>query len=287
MTVLLRWLLRLVTLAVALSVVSVTVLFWIASRSIPDYDADWTVEGISAPVEIVRNTSAVPHIFGETDADVFFGLGMAHAQDRLWQMLMLRRTAQGRLSELFGPATVQVDDLMRRLDLDRYANASVAELEPETLAALEAYADGVNEWIRIVSDEALGRGAPGAPALRTRNRAMAAGRFRGPDAGDGAATDRASRAGGSARPHIARAGRFRSAAGHPARCARRRGGGTGRFRSTFRRAHPAIRRNRSRPPASASSQPAGSGARGGVQRLRRGAQPIGCGRCDPRQRSAS
>jgi len=160
MTVLLRWLLRLVTLAVALSVVSVTVLFWIASRSIPDYDADWTVEGISAPVEIVRNTSAVPHIFGETDADVFFGLGMAHAQDRLWQMLMLRRTAQGRLSELFGPATVQVDDLMRRLDLDRYANASVAELEPETLAALEAYADGVNEWIRIVSDEALGRGAP-------------------------------------------------------------------------------------------------------------------------------
>jgi penicillin amidase len=103
MTVLLRWLLRLVTFAVALSVASAAVLFWIASRSIPDYEADWTVEGISAPVEIVRNTAAVPHIFGETDADVFFGLGFAHAQDRLWQMLMLRRTAQGRLSELFGP----------------------------------------------------------------------------------------------------------------------------------------------------------------------------------------
>jgi penicillin amidase len=83
MTVLLRWLLRFVTFAVVLSVASVAVLFWIASRSIPDYDADWTVEGISAPVEIVRNTAAVPHIFGETDADVFFGLGMAHAQDRL------------------------------------------------------------------------------------------------------------------------------------------------------------------------------------------------------------
>jgi penicillin amidase len=160
MTVFLRWLLRLVTLAVVLSVATLAVTYWIASRSIPDYEADWTVAGISAPVEIVRNTSAVPHIFGETDADVFFGLGMAHAQDRLWQMLMLRRTAQGRLSELFGPSTAQIDDLLRRLDLDRYANASVAALEPETLAALEAYAAGVNAWIGIVGDEALGRGAP-------------------------------------------------------------------------------------------------------------------------------
>jgi hypothetical protein len=121
MTVFFRWLLRLVTLAVVLCVAAVTIGFWIASRSIPDYEADWTVDGISAPVEIVRNTSAVPHIFGATDADVFFGLGFAHAQDRLWQMLMLRRTAEGRLSELFGPATAQIDDLLRRLDLDGYA----------------------------------------------------------------------------------------------------------------------------------------------------------------------
>ncbi len=160
MTVLFRWLLRLVTLSVVLSVAAIAVVFWIASRSIPDYEADWTVDGITAPVEIVRNTSAVPHIFGETDEDVFFGLGMAHAQDRLWQMLMLRRTAEGRLSELFGPSTAQIDDLLRRLDVDRYASASVDALEPETLAALEAYSDGVNAWIRIVGAEALGRGAP-------------------------------------------------------------------------------------------------------------------------------
>jgi penicillin amidase len=160
MTVFFRWLLRLVTLAVVLCVAAVTIGFWIASRSIPDYEADWTVDGITAPVEIVRNTSAVPHIFGATDADVFFGLGFAHAQDRLWQMLMLRRTAEGRLSELFGPATAQIDDLLRRLDIDGYATASVAALEPATLEALEAYADGVNAWIRIVGQEALGRGAP-------------------------------------------------------------------------------------------------------------------------------
>jgi penicillin amidase len=160
MALVLRWLLRLVSLGVALSVAALAISGWIASRSIPDYEADWTVPGLTAPVEIVRNTAAVPHIFGETDADVFYGLGFAHAQDRLWQMLTLRRTAQGRLSEIFGTATLQIDDLLRRLDLDGHARASVDALEPETLAALEAYSAGVNAWIRLVSQEALGRGAP-------------------------------------------------------------------------------------------------------------------------------
>ncbi len=73
--------------------------------------------GITAPVEIVRNNANVPHIFGQTDADVYFALGFAHAQDRLWQMTMLRRTAQGRLSEVFGERTLKIDELMRRFDL--------------------------------------------------------------------------------------------------------------------------------------------------------------------------
>jgi len=160
MAALLRWLVRLGSLAVALTVCMVLVAWYVGSRSIPDYDADWTVPGLSAPVEIVRNTSAVPHIFGETDADVFYGLGFAHAQDRLWQMLMMRRTAQGRLSELFGETTLQIDDLLRRLDVYHLATESVDALDPETIAALEAYADGVNAWLRLIGTEALGRGAP-------------------------------------------------------------------------------------------------------------------------------
>lgn len=160
MALLLRWLVRLGTLAVALTVGAVLIAWYVGSRSIPDYDADWQVAGLTAPVEIVRNTSAVPHIFGQTDADVFYGLGFAHAQDRLWQMLMLRRTAQGRLSELFGTPTLQIDDLLRRLDVYTLATRSVDALEPETVAALEAYAAGVNAWLRLVGEEALGRGAP-------------------------------------------------------------------------------------------------------------------------------
>ena len=134
--------------------------YYILSRSLVDYDEDFTVPGISAPVEIVRNNDNVPHIFGKTDQDVFYALGFAHAQDRLWQMTMLRRTAQGRLSEIFGPATVKVDELMRRYDLYGLALKSVQAQDPETLAALEAYSAGVNAWIGEVNKGARGRGAP-------------------------------------------------------------------------------------------------------------------------------
>jgi len=155
-----RWLSRIVTALVALLVAALALVYYFAAGSLPDYDATARVDGIAAPVEIVRDTANVPHVFGETDADVFFGLGYAHAQDRLWQMMMLRRTAQGRLSELFGARTVRVDELMRRLDLYGLATRSVAAQDADTRAALEAYAAGVNAWIETVNAEALGRGAP-------------------------------------------------------------------------------------------------------------------------------
>jgi penicillin amidase len=154
------WLIRLLTGAIVLGVAGLLLAYWILSRSLIDYDEDFTVAGISAPVEIVRNNDNVPHIFGASDADVYFALGFAHAQDRLWQMTMLRRTAQGRLSELFGPPTVKVDELMRRLDLYGLSLDSVAAQDPATLAALEAYSAGVNAWIGQINAGARGRGAP-------------------------------------------------------------------------------------------------------------------------------
>ncbi|WGH77858.1 penicillin acylase family protein [Jannaschia ovalis] len=155
-----RWSFRVVAGALVLAGLAVVAALWLASRSLPDYDRTETVRGAAAPVEIVRNTHNVPHIFGSSDADVFFGLGYAHAQDRLWQMTMLRRTAQGRLSELFGRRTLRTDELLRRLGLYRAASASVAVQDPETLAMLEAYAAGVNARIEVINRDASGRGAP-------------------------------------------------------------------------------------------------------------------------------
>lgn len=155
-----RWLIRIVAGLTGLGVIAALLAYYILSRSLVDYDEDFTVAGITAPVEIVRNNDNVPHIFGKTDADVFFAMGFAHAQDRLWQMTMLRRTAQGRLSEIFGPSTVKVDELMRRYDLYGLALQSVKAQDTETLAALEAYSAGVNAWIEEVNKGARGRGAP-------------------------------------------------------------------------------------------------------------------------------
>jgi penicillin G amidase len=160
MATIFRWLMRLVIGSALLAVAAAVVLYWFFARSVPDYTARWTSDAVSAPVEIVRDNANVPHIHGATDEDVFFGLGFAHAQDRLWQMTMLRRAVQGRLSELFGARTLRIDELMRRLDLYPLAVSSVAAQDAPTTAALEAYARGVNAWLGIVNDEALGRGAP-------------------------------------------------------------------------------------------------------------------------------
>jgi penicillin amidase len=155
-----KWSLRLFLLLVALAGLALMVGYYLASRSLVDYDANYAVPAISGEVEIVRDNSGVPHIFAEADEDVYYGLGFAHAQDRLWQMTMLRRTAQGRLSELFGKRTLNVDKLIRRLDLYGLAQRSVAAQDTDTIAALEAYSAGVNAWLRIVNRDALGRGAP-------------------------------------------------------------------------------------------------------------------------------
>ena len=160
MALLFRWLLRIAAGLIGLVVAGVVLVYFLASQSLPEYDQTVEVRGLSAPVEIVRDNANVPHIFGQTDPDVFFGMGYAHAQDRLWQMTIFRRTAQGRLSEVFGERTVRIDRLMRRLDLYTLALQSVEAQDDYTKSALRAYAAGVNARLAEINDEALGRGAP-------------------------------------------------------------------------------------------------------------------------------
>ena len=160
MAQLFKWLLRIATGVVVLAVGAVGLIYYFASRSLPDYSGSYEVSGITAPVEIVRDNADVPHIFGQSDEDVFFALGYAHAQDRLWQMTMLRRTVQGRLSELFGTRTVKIDSLLRRFDLYNLAVLSVEAQDARTLRMLEAYSAGVNAWIEEINSGARGRGAP-------------------------------------------------------------------------------------------------------------------------------
>jgi penicillin amidase len=156
----LTWLIRIFMALAFLAIVALGLAYYLGSQSLPDYNGNWQVEGLRAPLEIVRDTHGVPHILAEEDEDAFFGLGFVHAQDRLWQMMLMRRTAQGRLSELFGHETLHVDELMRALDIYTLSQQALRHQKPETIAALEAYARGVNAWLRVVREEALGRGAP-------------------------------------------------------------------------------------------------------------------------------
>lgn len=124
--------------------------FFLAQGLEPQADGTLALEGLSAPVQVARDPFGVPHITAQNSEDGFVGLGFAHAQDRLWQMDLMRRHARGTLSELFGSSTVARDRLARTLGLVHRAEAELETLSARTLAELEAYSRGVNAWVGLV-----------------------------------------------------------------------------------------------------------------------------------------
>ena len=132
----------------------------LARRPLPRVRGTIELEGLHGRVRVRRDRWGVPHIEADDRRDLHFAQGFCHGQDRLWQMTLLRRTVQGRLSEIFGERTLKTDELMRRLDLYTLALSSVEAQDDYTKAALKAYSNGVNAWIEEVNKGALGRGAP-------------------------------------------------------------------------------------------------------------------------------
>ena len=154
------WLMRITLSVAAAAGLLVSFAYFFLSQSLPDYSKTVEFSHVTEEIEIVRDTANVPHIFGKNDQDTLFALGYVHAQDRLWQMTMLRRTAQGRLSELFGAETLTVDMVVRRLGIYSASRASLSALRSDTIAKLEAYAKGVNARLEEINMGNLGRGAP-------------------------------------------------------------------------------------------------------------------------------
>ncbi len=114
----------------------------------PEYAGELTIPGLHGPVEIVRDSYAVPHIYAETNDDACFALGYAQAQDRLFQMEMIRRIALGRLSEVLGAETVATDKLYRVLFSGVDKQATLASLTPEARARITAFVAGINYYIQ-------------------------------------------------------------------------------------------------------------------------------------------
>ena len=118
-----------------------------ARRALPILDGRQQVQGLHEQVEIVRDGAGIPHIYAAGPDDLFFAQGYVTAQDRLWQMEMNRRTAEGRLSEVFGPISLDADRLFRKMGLARAAALEEAALSPEVRRLLQAYCDGVNAYV--------------------------------------------------------------------------------------------------------------------------------------------
>jgi penicillin amidase len=121
-------------------------LIWLRG-SLPQEEGRITVAGLAAPVTIRRDEDGIPTIKAQSETDAAFALGFAHAQDRLFQMEMMRRIGAGRLSEIAGARTVALDRRMRTLGLYRLAEASLGALDPDMRAALDAYSAGVNAFL--------------------------------------------------------------------------------------------------------------------------------------------
>ena len=121
--------------------------------SLPQIDGQRRVPGLNAPVTVTRNEQGVPTITAATLPDLLFAQGYTTAGDRLWQMDTLRRHAAGELAALLGPALVEHDRRQRYLQLRAVADRAVAQLPPDQLAQLEAYARGVNAYIDATSTQ--------------------------------------------------------------------------------------------------------------------------------------
>ncbi len=119
--------------------------WWRIRGSLPVLDGTVTMAaGLTAPVKIERDALGVPTITGASRADVARALGFLHAQDRFFQMDLLRRSGAGELSELFGPAALSFDESHRLHGFRCIAEKAAALLSPEKRAILDAYTAGVN-----------------------------------------------------------------------------------------------------------------------------------------------
>jgi penicillin G amidase len=126
--------------------------YHIAESALPQLDGRLQINGISAPVTVTRDAHGVPTIEASALDDVFFAQGYVTAQDRLWQMDIMRRYASGELSEILGKDTLKIDREQRVLGMRAAAKKSIAMATARDHGYFEAYARGVNAFIATHSD---------------------------------------------------------------------------------------------------------------------------------------
>jgi penicillin amidase len=121
--------------------------WWFVHRPLPRLDGQITIAGLKEGVIVDRDQWGRPWIRAKSTEDLVMAQGYVMAQDRLWQMDLLRRAAAGDLSEIVGPAALKLDEENRILGMRQAAERAAAESSPEIRGLLESYARGVNQFI--------------------------------------------------------------------------------------------------------------------------------------------
>src|SRR4029077_10138476 len=144
----LRTLLRIFVWAVGIIVVvGGGIVWWFVYRPLPQLDGAATLPGLQNEVTVERDRWGVPHIRANSVQDLAEAQGYVMAQDRLWQMDLLRRVGRGQLSEILCPATLDVDKQFRTFGFGRAADRDIPLMEPAQRILMEAYARGINRFI--------------------------------------------------------------------------------------------------------------------------------------------
>lgn len=127
-------------------------LYHVKTKSLPNYSEDIQLKGITDEIEVIRDQQGIPHIYAKNEKDLYMAVGYVMAQDRMWQMDLLRRVTTGRLSEIFGEKTVKADLLMRALQMPKKSAMILDSLAPEIRQSLEYFANGVNQYLQNNKD---------------------------------------------------------------------------------------------------------------------------------------
>jgi penicillin amidase len=142
--------LRIILLALVLALVSGVYFF--VDRPAPEIRGILTLAGLKDKVEVIRDKWGVPHIYARNADDLYFAQGYVTAQDRLWQMDLTRRAGLGRLAEIFGERALVADKTARTLGFARHARAATQKIGAQAKTIAEAFARGVNEFIKTHAD---------------------------------------------------------------------------------------------------------------------------------------
>ncbi len=122
--------------------------YYARTTTLPQTNGRLPLAGLSATAEILRDDHGVLLVKAQSLPDLFFAQGVAHAQERLWQMEFQRRLGAGRLAEVLGPAALPTDKFMRTLGVYRAAEAAYRALSPATRDLLDAYVAGINAYLK-------------------------------------------------------------------------------------------------------------------------------------------